>query len=633
MKRLLPILIFLLLMPDVNAWWNSSYRFRYEITNTSTLDPDIPFSVNDNTTINGTPTWTVYNNTGSSNYTYSTASGPSGSIAIAGTDFENCWENATSLDGNCPTSVYPSNIIGWYHFDDGIDANDSSQLNHDLTAYDNVASSTGKIGEGISCDGANDYVENTTTVNTTGMKDAGTITAWIYLDRVNANEYFIDMSSSSDNRFLLYKDTLNDIWCGWRRASGQTNWDSFGSVTSGQWYFIAMTWNTSVKRCWLDSTLGIDEASPANLPLNSNPDNIRMCADYNIANDFQGDIDEVMIANYSMSPENVEQIYKNSMGTLMSLGSEEILNTAPNAEMITTNNTNFSSPPQTLQARAWDLDADTLNGSIICNSTIVINSSMVNYTTTNFVFNLVVGSYNCYFNVSDGTDSNTTNNITITVSEANITINIIYPQNTTYTSIVDIPLRISTTDNSSNIDTYSYSLDGSSYIIFTPNTTLFNIENGAHNITVRVNLSTGYENQTTISFEVDYMGELNATEFAIEVWSYTNRTTQNYFDKVLGGDFLANEQIFLFVLVAICIYLGMHTKGRAGVPFFLFTGLLFLVWGLYIRDQLPFLVFGSDVGLTDIGLFNEVAMWTMFGLSTIMFVYPLWGEVQRRRNL
>lgn len=114
------------------------------------------------------------------------------------------------------------------------------------------------------------------------------------------------------------------------------------------------------------------------------------------------------------------------------------------------------------------------------------------------------------------------------------------------------------------------------------------------------------------------------------VWLYSNRTTLNYFDKVVGGDILSNSQLFFLVLVAVCMNIGFKTKGRASMPFFLFSALTFAIWGIYIALTTPFPVIGTEVGLTDMGLINEFALFTMLGLSGIIFFYTGLGAYRSK---
>jgi hypothetical protein len=191
--------------------------------------------------------------------------------------------------------------------------------------------------------------------------------------------------------------------------------------------------------------------------------------------------------------------------------------------------------------------------------------------------------------------------------------------------------------NRSQYQEVNYSIDGGAWqsacISCTDAHIVLNtgLDNGTHNVTI---------NTTDLGNVTKNFIVRNLSAIIPEIWNHSERNitggnTDNYFDRLLGGDLMANEMLFLTVITAGLLIMGFKTRSPDNIPFFGMAGILFLVWGLWIRNQTPFEVFGSDIGGTDIGLFNLAAMWTMFLMTTICVMYSTFGayrEVRRRQR-
>jgi hypothetical protein len=228
-------------------------------------------------------------------------------------------------------------------------------------------------------------------------------------------------------------------------------------------------------------------------------------------------------------------------------------------------------------------------------------------------------------------------NYTFNITIVGPTITLIRPLNITYQAQIDIPIRMQFSEP--EIDTIWYSFDGADNVTITncagcvwwPNTSLDGVANGLHTLIVYGNVTSGGEANVTISFGVDFMG-LNETSLAEAVWNHnsTERTTNNYFDKVLGGDIMTNEILFFIVLTVSLVIMGFKTSGRANLPFFGFASLSLTAMGLFILDTEPFARFeGDPVGR---GLLNITAVLTIWGLAGILTIYAGLGEWRRMQN-
>jgi len=86
-----------------DPWWNSTFSYRYPISNIQNGTVTEPIAVNDTAGIQGDVIWAYINN---QSYVYSTESGPAGDIAVANDTTEKYWENESSRSGNQPTLVW-----------------------------------------------------------------------------------------------------------------------------------------------------------------------------------------------------------------------------------------------------------------------------------------------------------------------------------------------------------------------------------------------------------------------------------------------------------------------------------------------------------------------------------------------
>lgn len=309
----------------LDPWWNTSLPFRYPITNTSILNSDIPYSVNDNLTVDGSVLWTRFNATCvDQQFVYSSESGPSGILAVANDSIECNWENASSLTGNSPTGVYPSDIVVWLHFDDGTDANDSSQADNDGT-QSNLASTTGKIGSALDYDSSSDVV----TVPDDASLDvaAGESFTWAVWINTTSTARFATIFRKNPGAgaayFMRLTQTTGRSHGRVVDADSDTQVDGTTNLADGDWHLLAMVLNRG------DDTLKMyedgDEVDSADA---SGEGSLENGDDLTIGRSsggefFTGVIDEVAIWERALNETEIRQLYWNGIDNLTSLGSEE----------------------------------------------------------------------------------------------------------------------------------------------------------------------------------------------------------------------------------------------------------------------------------------------------------------------
>lgn len=323
---------------DRLAWWNASFPFRREwFSNaTSTI---MPFNIDDNSSVCGGQLWALNASVGERIFVYSTASGLGGGCVVANETSEKNWENASTLLGNNPTSVYPVDVLLDIHLDDGTDANDSSSFNND--GNNNGATSTsGQIGNALSFDADDeDFVEVDSLINDIGSTTVGTITTWVNLiDATPASpiRVIISFSDTDGNEHIVLRVRTDGKLQAQVIDAGTVQWDlrtSSAITTDNTWVYVSLVQNgtdpvilvngsvvpqsfstSTDKTSWFSELVGIDNVRMAREDVNS----------VTSIGDFNGSIDEVVIFNRSLSTTEVQQLYWNGIGNLTNLGFEGV---------------------------------------------------------------------------------------------------------------------------------------------------------------------------------------------------------------------------------------------------------------------------------------------------------------------
>jgi hypothetical protein len=107
-----------------------------------------------------------------------------------------------------------------------------------------------------------------------------------------------------------------------------------------------------------------------------------------------------------------------------------------------------------------------------------------------------------YYSTDNAGNTETTETVHAALDTTPPSLSIISPQNTTYIS-VNVTLEFIVSDSVSGIDTTFYNLDGSGENISSGDTTLENLPNGNHNVTVFANNTAGLLTQKQVAFTVD----------------------------------------------------------------------------------------------------------------------------------
>lgn len=504
----------------IDPWWNVSLGFRYNIINTSTLNTLIPYSINDNTTVNGTPLWTTFNSgcLGQPKV-YSGLSGPAGNLAVANETTQCNWENSSTLTGNNPTSIYPSSILGWWHFDDNTSTNDSSQADNDGINTGGTSTSA-VIKNGISFSNSDANVNFGAAILPTGDK---TVNFWIITTGNPGNIGCLMTNNPADlgdtgTGLSCYLTTASQVRCTVGNAGGADHFYSLQSTTTipNKRTMITFVQNATgafilhnAVTDWADTSSDGPEVQGAN--------NLKMGDCYTAGDfDYKDIIDEPAAWDRGLSVAEIQQLYKNGMGTLTSLGAEEKVDEGPPIiTIITPTNTTFSSPIDinatsnvTIDTWWFEYNGNGTNITFATGGTSA-NTSLV-ITDGDGAKNLTV-----YANNTVGTTNSTTVFFTVDIGAPTVTI--VSPQNISYND-TKIFFLANSTDVDEDTWFYWISVDGTNITSNQSYTENVNVSikdflpiNKVFQMNVWVNDTIGNQNTTSVFFTVNTTNQTNIT--------------------------------------------------------------------------------------------------------------------------
>jgi hypothetical protein len=201
------------------------------------------------------------------------------------------------------------NLVAHWMFDEGSGtiAYDSAG-NNDGTIY-GATWTTGQIDGGLSFDGDGDYV-NVGDDASLDITDEITISAWVYpvtwgdtdVGRIVSKGYYDDAAY----RFVIDKDLLTTA--GLLFHDGD-EWEVSNTniISLNTWQHVAVTTNSSTITFYVN---GKDQGGNVGThTLNSNNQPLVVGAGSTVEYEFNGTIDDVMVFNRSLSPEEIRQLY------------------------------------------------------------------------------------------------------------------------------------------------------------------------------------------------------------------------------------------------------------------------------------------------------------------------------------
>jgi hypothetical protein len=209
--------------------------------------------------------------------------------------------------------IDPKTLTGVWFFDEGKGdiAKDSSGKNNNGELMNKPKWVEGKLGNALSLDGVDDYVNVPNTFNLASASFS--ITALI---NVTANNASSDMGVV--NRGDQTANTNIHLHCNIRAMKPHFGFygNDLGGVTvlsTGKWYSISWVYDSSanIRRIYVNGVLDSEDKPPSKYQAD-HP--LWIGRYYDLARVFNGLIDEVAIFNVALTEDDIKSIVKNGIG-------------------------------------------------------------------------------------------------------------------------------------------------------------------------------------------------------------------------------------------------------------------------------------------------------------------------------
>ena len=202
-------------------------------------------------------------------------------------------------------------LRGWWKLDECSlaspgDVIDSSGNGNNGSPVNGATVSSGKICNGGSFDGSNDYIE----VPDDGSLDIRqylTVMAWIRPDIIPASG--LKSIVSKDENYEFHINSAGRIYWWWQNSGGTVrSFTSTTTLSAGSWYHVAIVYEPGSQRILIN---GVERGSRSyNENLINNNDPLHIGADqYFAGREFDGLIDEVKIFERALTTEEINDYY------------------------------------------------------------------------------------------------------------------------------------------------------------------------------------------------------------------------------------------------------------------------------------------------------------------------------------
>lgn len=198
-------------------------------------------------------------------------------------------------------------LVGYWHFDEG-----TSTIAYDMSGYENNGTLTNsptwqsgidcKSGGCLSFDGTNNYVELGINNMPSGALPR-TLSVWANVGSSNSGyrAIFNEGTYAANQQFQI------GILSGSFNVNNYSaTWSDVATYTTGQWYHLVLTYDGS--NVLLYKNGGV-VASATGITLNTTIGKLRIGANPNAAEKFNGSIDEVRVYNRVLSADEILQMY------------------------------------------------------------------------------------------------------------------------------------------------------------------------------------------------------------------------------------------------------------------------------------------------------------------------------------
>ena len=217
-----------------------------------------------------------------------------------------------------PTNTAQSELVGWWEFNEGsgTEALDSSGNDNTGTLHDNVAWRDGKIGLAMEFDGTSGHVEIPFSESLKILNQGDfTICAWLLLNTVplTTNRIVVQQGDlNGTGRSLLFVHSSNEI----RSFAGGAATGSGVGVEAGVWIHAAVVVSEKGATDSIQMVVNGVVAGAANesLGMEDSEGAYFFGSHKNLANVWEGLIDDIRIYNHALTEEELQGAMEGSGG-------------------------------------------------------------------------------------------------------------------------------------------------------------------------------------------------------------------------------------------------------------------------------------------------------------------------------
>lgn len=215
------------------------------------------------------------------------------------------WYKMDECQGSTIRDSSGNNLSGTLTVGAGGGENTVGTCQTSSTAWGNGA--TGKRNYSIDLDGTDDSI--TVADNSAlDLTTTGTLAAWVYRDSTGSWHGVIHKGSDNtcNNGYCLDIQDDNRVLAVVGNGSNETLLNSLATISSGQWYHLAFTWDGTDTKIYINGRLDNETSQTYSASANANSLHI---GELGTSDYFNGQIDDARVYNYGLTETQVKTLY------------------------------------------------------------------------------------------------------------------------------------------------------------------------------------------------------------------------------------------------------------------------------------------------------------------------------------
>jgi len=207
-------------------------------------------------------------------------------------------------------TIIRDDLVSYWEFEessgDAVDSHGSNDLTPSGVSYE----ATGKNGDCFSYDGSNDYAKITSlSLNLSGFSYGG----WIKWDGSTARNRTIFYFNADHMSSYIRPASSSKLATTITTSAGLSSIYSNSAISSGSWVHFIITWDGSTITMYINGSAQTNTASRGGT-FNYTGDFAIGRNEFGDTNWFDGDIDEILIANRAFTSTEVSWLYNGGTG-------------------------------------------------------------------------------------------------------------------------------------------------------------------------------------------------------------------------------------------------------------------------------------------------------------------------------